>query len=252
MSHAITNVRRACGDARQEGAVYMECTMSPFGKPIEAFLIDPPMILDIDSLGISPRGVTLIADSTGTHHVFDWIGSRHYPSVADFIEEVRRFGPSRRLPATLDFELLTPASRMVFIHARAHIDNHRDYSERASYVCPKMILGHLPAQELDGSLTLPTEMCVSLYWEDVEPENLGRVECEALEAAGLRTFQRVMPGFSYVARCRPWGIVPQYTPAAFMAMPISNLSVVRAADGSHQSALDRVSRSSIGHSLDVC
>ena len=44
-------VERGCGE-REPGGVYAECGLSPYGSPLEHFLIDPPMPL--------PEGVDLI------------------------------------------------------------------------------------------------------------------------------------------------------------------------------------------------
>ena len=69
------------------------------------------------ALGLSPIGVQLV-ERDGVWHILDWIGSEHYPNVADFLEEVRRFGLSRRLAKTVDFSKLTERSKILvgFVH----------------------------------------------------------------------------------------------------------------------------------------
>jgi len=94
-------VLRGCG-TRCRGGLYAECGMGPNGSPVENFLMDPPVLLDFARIGVIPRGTHLV-ERNGATHLFDWIGAESYPNVADFIEEVRRFGLSRRLSPKLDF-----------------------------------------------------------------------------------------------------------------------------------------------------
>lgn len=241
MSHTKASAR-GCGKSRTEGGIYMETAMGPDGTPFEEFIIDPPIVADFGALGVSPRGVSLVPDDKGIYHVFDWVGSQHYPNVADFIEETRRLGPSRRLPRTLEFEKITPESRMVLIHARAHIDNASDFYRETPWECPKGHQEHGPSKN---------EMCAGLWWQDVEPTHLSRVEREAMEAAGIRAFTRTMPAFEYQAMTAPPDTLGLYRPAMFLALPITNLSVVKSSDDALQgSALDAVQRSGVSFSLD--
>lgn len=121
-------VPRGCGPARDEGGIYAEVGLSPVGLPLSFFLVDPPIPVSCAALGLTPVGVTLI-EREGVTHVLDWVGSTHYPNVADFVEETLLFGLSRRLPQTLDFARLGPLSRIILVHGRAHIDNAWQYAE---------------------------------------------------------------------------------------------------------------------------
>lgn len=94
-------VPRGCGE-RKQTAVYCEVGMGPGGRPLEDFLICPPQKINPAELGVRPIGVRLVQHQA-VWHTLDWMGSEHYPNVADMVEEVRRFGLSRRLPRTLDF-----------------------------------------------------------------------------------------------------------------------------------------------------
>lgn len=127
---------RECG-FRKEGGVYAEVPSSPYGRPIEDFLKCNPIPIDREEYGLGKGlGVRLIGvpdtclackgtgklkemnmreeeaqevyplvdcppcGGTGkelVYHVFDIVGSENYPNVADFIEEARRLGVSRRL-----------------------------------------------------------------------------------------------------------------------------------------------------------
>jgi hypothetical protein len=160
---------RGCGK-RKQGGVYAECGLSSEGWPIEHFLVDPPQVVDEGQMGLSSIGVKLL-EARGAWHVFDIVGQQHYPHVADFIEEARRMGASRRLSRTLDFSKLTADSKLVLLHRRAHIDNSGAYYEalfdprtpeaqRASdWECPTGLSSHA---------WRPGEMCAGLWWADLE------------------------------------------------------------------------------------
>jgi hypothetical protein len=213
-------VTRGCG-TRVRGGLYAESGMSPFGSPVEAFLCDPPLILDFARLGVIPRGTHLV-ELKGVTHVFDWVGSNHYPNVADFVEEVRRFGVSRRLSPQLDFSKLTPESRLFLVHARAYASNFADYTKEWRYTreaneahpfprCPK--------ERLDHDQESPPSCCVGMYWQDIEGgASTGSDDVRAVEVK--------MPAFSYNAFARPEGLKPVYVPAVFGVFPISRLVAV--------------------------
>jgi hypothetical protein len=62
-----SGARRGCG-IRQPGGAYLAVPLGPGGTPIEHFLIDPPILINPDSLGLSAVGVTII-DRDGATHV---------------------------------------------------------------------------------------------------------------------------------------------------------------------------------------
>jgi hypothetical protein len=132
------------------------------GKPIEFFLLDPPLPVELDALGIGPRGVHLI-EKEGVWHVFDVVGQENYPNVCDVIEEARYWGISRRCEL-LDYSLLTAESRLVLLHQRAFIRNFADYPplfgehERRDFRCPK---NKHALDSLEG-------MCAGLWRHDFE------------------------------------------------------------------------------------
>lgn len=198
---------RGCG-TRVRGGGYFECGLDPHGRPIEEFLIDCPALVP-PGLGITPRGVSMIAIG-GVSHVADWVGSEHYQNTADFIEEVARLGLSRRLPSTLDFARLTPASRILLIHARARVENASLYGP---FPCPKTL--HEPG----------SDACIGAWWEDIEGGT------PRPGSAHPRAVTRTMPSFRYRARCRPGGVTPRYVPGFFASFPASRLAVVKGGDG---------------------
>lgn len=223
-------VKRGCG-TRKQGAVYAECGNSRNGKPVEAFLLCPPVVVDEKALGISPIGVKLIEGN-----VWDWVGSQYYPNVTDFIEEVRRFGMSRRLPKTFDFAKLDPGARMMLLHSQAHIDEPSPYhlDRKGGHAlgldwewCP---IGVHPKEY--------TGMCAGLLYEDVN--KVKRVGDNKKGRIGTVE----MPSFEYVAAIPPAG-KHKHILAIFASFPITRLAVIRADDGSHNETAEKVSMSSI-------
>lgn len=222
-------VQRGCG-TRQRGGIYSECGLAEDGQPLEAFIFDPP--LPLTGMDLAPQGVAWM-EHEGTWHVLDWVGSNHYPNVADFLEEVRRFGMSRRLPRNAPLERLGPGSKHFLVHARAFIrrpDLYRPTMPEGLYPCP-----HYP-EAVEGHPEGGEVMCAGLWWEDVdgtEPLN---------EKARLGT--RLMPSFSYLASPRPDGVLPMYEPGIVAAFPITRLAVVRDPDNADDTvaALDSASR----------
>ena len=133
-------ISRACG-RRFRGGVYAETRLSEDGLPIEFFVVDPPIPVEISQLGLASIGAQLI-EITYTHHIFDIVGQEFYPYPADYVEETRHLGASRRLPANLDFSRLGASSRLMLIHARAMIENFVEYPQPPKLICPKGIAPH--------------------------------------------------------------------------------------------------------------
>ena len=155
MPLVTSGARRGCG-YRQPGGAYFAVPLGPGGRPLEEFLIDPPVVIDNPArLGLASVGVTLI-ERDGVTHVLDVVGREHYPTVASFIDEARRLGISRRAPRTIDFTRITPASRLLLAHAHADIANAVEFPcERP---CPCHIAEHLTAGFSD--------MCGRLWWDE--------------------------------------------------------------------------------------
>ena len=152
--------QRGCGD-REPGGVYAECGLSSGGSPLEAFLVDPPLPLPEgkgkEELANKPQlwvrtARTDAADPTSEYVVMNpgtdqpivdlliWVGEEHYPHVADYIEEVRRLGASRKLNPNLDLSQLTRYSRMVMAHPSAL--NTLWHEQQPPLCCAKAIAGH--------------------------------------------------------------------------------------------------------------
>lgn len=189
-----TIVPRGCGD-RKEGGIYAECGLSSHGRPLEDFLVDSPLPLPdgLDMRALANKPQVWMDPRTGAHHLIIWIGAEHYPYVADYVEEVRRYGASRRISSAVDLSKLTPGeSRMILVHPLARVVSWADMAKPAE--CSKRIPGHAgPAERvpllLDDGRTVDADPPTPLTWD----EKLARVaamstfELEALaenDAAG--------------------------------------------------------------------
>jgi len=246
MTNGISVVERGCG-TRVTGGIYAECGCGEGGKPLEDFLICPPLKIDPQAFGLTPRGVQLY-QRNGVWHILDWVGSQHYPNVADFVEEARLFGISRRLAKTLDFAKLTPESRMLLVHARAYVENFHEYAEKweprgyGGYRRPDIPhpSGRCPKDVGEHNLPDPPLMCSGVFWQDIEG---GQGES--------RLVTRTMPSFTYTAACRPEDVEPQYHPAIFASFPVHCLAVITGANGEHEEGLKAAQESSLTVSLEV-
>lgn len=249
-----SGVIRGCG-TRVHGGVYAESKTGPGGSPIELFLVDPPHPVDMEAMGISPIGVSLI-ERENAWHIFDYIGEQHYPNVADFIEEARRFGASRRLPTTLNFSKLTDKSRLVLIHRKAIIqpDERMEYHLTRQNVivgvpggttshCPKNIEAHKWPGMSDaetGAEKFPANpMCAGLWWEDIDDG--------AMDLPDHRPVTRQMPSFTYKGWRKPDGLLPRYATGIFCVLPITNLCVIRDPNDpdNHRKAFDKAAKAHI-------
>jgi len=198
--------------------------------PMENFLVDPPIPVDTQEMGVTPVGVKLV-ERKGVWHIMDWVGSTHYANVADFVEEVRRFGLSRRLSTSLDFKKLTPQSRILLLHSHAYIYNFDKYQKcepdeehltgLVPYPgCPKKLPQHTrPDMET---------MCARLWYQDViQGEETEKMEGTEYTDAQLRCVTRKMPSFEYHALVKPEDVDPEYRVAIFASFPIASLEVVK-------------------------
>lgn len=235
---AQPNTTRGCGDTRTEGGLYMESGLvTGEGVELEFNLLDPPLPVDPQADNIRALGVELFEGPDGVVHILDWIGAEHYPYPADFLEETRRKGLSRRISRVTEIERLTPYESMVFlVHARGHVENWREYlaAERESgdmtahRHCARCLAGDHEHVHATAS-----ESCSRYAWMAFEAD-AGTADCGAAGPT-LRTFT----DFRYRIFPQP-AITPTYSPAIIARMPLTNLTVIAARDGSHQELLEDV------------
>lgn len=234
-----TAVKRGCGK-RQKGAVYAEAGIAlpgEEGEPLEHFIVDPPSPVDMTAMGLTPVAVRLI-ERDGVWHIFDFVGEKYYPNVTDFLEEVRRFGLSRRLPKSLDFSKLTSESKIIMVHRRAWISETLPYIGDWQTIpnlnwdrCPKFIEGHVHE-----------EFCAGFWWQDIDPKDteVGHVFGDG------RGVSVVLPSFEYAAVLRPEDHLPGYSPAIFASFPMNRLAVVNDEEGkTHVDAFGAASKAGI-------
>lgn len=275
---------RGCG-TREGGGVYVEVGLSPWGRPVEHFLVDPPVRVDAKGLGLSSIGVKLVfvpdGDCTackgegtvlegaepgvydilpeihrvicpacdgkgylGTWHIFDIVGQKHYPNVADFVEETRRFGVSRRceLASAEEYAKLTPQSRLVLLHQRAWVGAFETYAREwvPGYydTCPKHLTAHLErVDQIRDRVPQKEEFCCAgVWWQDLQWDTC---EQEPVEPEGSPTISamryargrvRKMPSFWYNGAKSPSQLIVEargYQLAIFAKFPITRLVVVR-------------------------
>lgn len=241
-AESVQGVPRGCGTRRQ-GCVYLECGTGYGGRPLEFFLADPPIPMTCDT----KVGVELTSRN-GVIHVVDWVGEENYPFVTDFLEEGRVLGFSRLISRNLDLSLLTPASRILVVHARGLVVNYtvlrpfmperynEPYDEdgiRKSV--HKHHCGHLE-QTTTPAHYKPhphKNACTRDLWM-LPPAT--RVE-DGTPPRYLREFASVTYEVFPLAPDAP---APETTSALVASLPITNVSVVKAQDGSHTQTLAKV------------
>jgi hypothetical protein len=206
LNPSTVSPQRACGN-RVAAGIYAETRLSPFGEPVESFILCPPKPIAIEDWGLSPRGARLI-EIEGGWHIFDIVSKTDY-SVADYVEETCAKGASRRLSSKLDFSKLSKASRLILIHEQAIIKNHSEYPQPPTVNCP-----------LDLHLGQLDEMCAGLWWHDIPSENFQSPTDE------IWRYRSIPGGVTYTAYARPEGVIPIYQHGIFMSLPVTNLTVI--------------------------
>lgn len=262
-------VPRGCGE-REPGGVYAECGLSPWGRPLEELLIDPPLPIP-DGLDIINKPTlwqrtdasgqpVLDAEEMPIYDLLIWVGEEFYPYCPDYIEEVRRFGASRRLNPNLDLSLLSSASRMILAHPRAR--NLAWQTQRSPETCAKGVPGHAHIKEdsFEVETTEPDELplaqndvithssdrvhagpCLFKLWELI-PREVTQVVVAALDPEPPDGASRSNPAVnplclrsigSTTYQYRPTGeSTDGLAPGIFATLPITSFAFIRFADGS--------------------
>jgi hypothetical protein len=243
--------QRACGE-RKPGGIYVEVALDgPFYVSVQTWIeeamADPPLPAARIVLEL-PSGELITADEVGargqvvarrlgerTWHIWDVVGRRDYPYPADFLEEVRTEGLSRRSPKTLRFDLLDEGSRIFLLHDLGWLHPADEYYARIpSFTCPA------------GRAHPPGEMCAGLWWCDID-----EADCQPVEGGEAKTFQglplrkRRIAQRTYRCAARPAGLRPQRARALIASFPIWRLAVVRSSDGGHEDGERRAARAGL-------
>lgn len=188
-------LERGCG-TRVKGGLYACCGLSPNGRPLEDFLIDPP-----GSYRGKPFRAPIIQEKEGVKNLVFWVGAQHYPFCPDFIEESRRYGVSKRIPLGTDLSGIEPfKSRMYYIHPKAIIEGHIE----KVHECVKNKKEHLEGEEF----------CInSLY---------SFVDTKMANGKHLRRIGSTVYEVPFLNR----SLNPSYVPGIFMFLPFSHLEYV--------------------------
>ena len=232
---ARSTIARGCGDARTAGAVYLESGLSPSGRlDLEHFLADPPVEYKTDQ----KIGVDFVQDKNGTWHIFDWVGSEHYPYPSDFLEEGRLHGFSRKISRNSQFDKLTPDSRLVFVHPRAIVTNARDIHPHLPEHRIKHHCAHYAKTGDDKHIHEPGTSCTRL-WYALAPANNTRVTGDGM----LIPERQVSKDTAYVVEPLPFDAPePTFKSGIIAQLPITNISVIHSAGDTHKATLDRLAQ----------
>lgn len=215
---------RGCG-VRTPGGVYAESGVGPYGSPLETFLLDPPMPLP-DGLDLANKA-QLWEDphsdpSNPIVHLLIWVGAEHYPYVADYIEETRRYGASRKLSPLLDFSQLGPQSRLYLAHPKTLNTTWRDHAPPVT--CLKEVEGHVA-----DATHPPAGPCLFKTY-DLIPRDAALDPHDPLHIDGRPYYYRTIGSTDYYFS--PTGEdASGLVPGIFAALPITGFALIQRADG---------------------
>lgn len=216
-------VTRGCGASRIKGGVYVEVNFHPGDAPLEHYLIDEPIPYDTES----KLGVTLVDDPQGNTHIIDHVGSTHYPFPADFIEEGRRHGFSRRVARNLDWARINQNTRVLAAHEKAVLAN------------PGTVKPHFNEGELRRRCAIYQRSRDSAHLRDpLTPCTRDWYALPSGSAPG--GVRQLTKDTTYRATELPAGVVPQYREGLIASLPITAITVVKAPDDSHLPTLERI------------
>lgn len=271
---------RECG-SRKEGGTYATCPLSADGKPLEHFIVCKPVPIVADDYNLSNVGVKLVdleevcltckgvsapkgkgkyvtpcsaCDGTGTEtvtHVFDIVGQEYYPNIADFLEEARRLGVSRRMELEdgRQYARLSTRSRLMLLHHRAVFNSPAavfggmGYTEELRFArasCPKGLTEHdltpwLAGMAAKGNRIGTAPGCSALYWnvledailpipEDQVPYIVGKKD--PMPTPDNRFVERRLVSGTYRGYRFPPELRPDYALGIFAVFPLVKIDVV--------------------------
>lgn len=242
---------RGCGGSREKGGIYLECgSASGGGIPMFCLIKDPIPAFDPESIGLSPVGVKL-AEIDGVTHVFDWVGAKHYPNAADFLEEAVRLGLSRRISKNEDFSKLTSESRLILVHPKAFIEVDEEYWQHP-IPCPTGF--HSDRYDRIG---ISEAGKLWLVGDPGSTDGLPMAEEFPVWApfpvpAFNPVSKRSMPAFEYNLGERPFGVDVKLSPGIIMVAPVERIAVVNDPDDPEnlRSALEAANEANVPVTLD--
>ncbi len=249
---------RGCG-TRSKKSAYACCGTSQQGVTIEFFVPDPAIAWP----GQFQRGVKILPrtpqEPNGLNDLVIFVGKKHYPSPWDFVEEVRCFGASRKMPPTLPFDKLSPdKSRMIFVHSKAipAFDYESD-KDRPYQYCPHFYTDD-DTRQLDlkkwdtaipGHHVTPETPC-AFALRDLAFFVHATTDLKSVTAL-LRPnedqlpdekFTIQMPSFTYGGTVPKTPRLPAFTPdwkvGIFLALPLTHFEFCKEADPATQAKID--------------
>lgn len=243
---------RGCGGSRIKGGLYLVTNLVKNGTPLYKFIIDPPIPVP-GQMDIPFRGVAIRErpDGSGIFDVYDHVGSEHYPNVLDFIAEVAKLGLSRHVSKLVDFEKITPESRIILAHERAVLTNHNELYERlhrefAEYPdhphgLSCRCITHQEAHDamIQGPIGTNSVCCAGV-WNQL----ITGGEDSFDPTLRPRTVKRTVGDTTYSGFKAPEKFNPDYQRGFFMALPLSGIELVKGGKNDADS-LDRASQSGI-------
>ena len=280
---------RGCGAARTQGSAYLESRLSAGGIGLDFYMIDPAQMME--GIKVSSRGMKLMKFGN-IWHLLDVVGKTHYPSPADYLEEVRAKGASRKISKKLDLSKLQPGrSRIITLHPSGMITNLDQMLESGlvdalegshwgvlqaevspgvgpglkELICPKfkakravnqMRAEHdragigsftdvdklyFPPGEADATDHFHHEAnCLGLHWMLWEPND------PDADWSSPRSVYRTVGDLDYLTYWHPAvkDLKPKFTRGVIASIPITNLVVVKADDGSHEQTMEKMQETS--------
>ena len=155
---------RGCGE-RKAGDLYLCVGQSEGGKPIEHFMLDPPIPWHKGHF----QGCELFTRSDGIVDIIMWVGAEHYPFIPDFIEEARHHGISKKIPRSGDYSMLTPfKSTLMLVHPRCIHNVQYNLKSTGGTIVPHISRpaeDFVPSQECDHHPVRDGIQCVFSNWD---------------------------------------------------------------------------------------
>lgn len=242
----MENIVRGCGK-RIAGGIYIvtDVTNNPLAIPINAFLFDPSWVpTDNEGNMHFPNAVGLHMVENpweeGVVDVWDWIGEEHYAYFPDFWEETMRYGLSRRISGTADFDLLSKKSQIIGFHRKGVLSATKEF-----YHDLEDAHEHGTGMDLCPHNIGEEHICIRYLWQLV-----GEIDTDV-----SRFHEVTMPRhgskaqFTYDAAYAPcWTKEPKYKaewiPAAMFHLPIHRLEIIEdEIGGLHELTLERIDKS---------
>ena len=221
MNLTTSGATRGCGK-RKQGGLYLCCGLGPGGRPIEEFVIDPPIPWENGHF----QGAEIRQRADGIYDVLLWVGEEFYPFVPDFVEEARRLGISKKVSPDIDFSMMTPyQSRIILVHPRTITDDGYSVLAIEDGCVPHIPRPDKKRPECDHPLTRDARKpnCTFALWDLSSMEDKKNHE---LEEVADTTMEITTPSCKYKVMIPFARETISYTPGMFLAVPFTHFEYV--------------------------